>query len=354
VWTAHTLWGALTVLLILVIAVLFQRSRNWKPFAFSSLVLAFVAAALFFPVLFRQWGNQPASLWIPTLIQIIMFGMGTTLHWRDFSRILLRPKAVILGMVLQFSVMPLLGWSLAYSFRFPAEIAAGVILIGSCPGGVASNVIAYLSRGDVALSVTMTACSTLAAPLLTPLLMSLLAGATIAVNAGQMTQEILKIVIVPVVLGLICNQLLHALHLTGEWLDRLLSLVAMLAICVVIGIIVAISRDDLLTIGPLIFLCAVLHNGLGYLFGYWGARCLRLTESECRTISIEVGMQNGGMGTALATKVLASSQAALAPAIFGPWMSIAGSILASYWRRRPITSDAATHDAACQPPLPEC
>lgn len=337
--SANTGWGVGTVVVCLIVAVLFQRSRNWKPFAFSALVLAFVSAAMFFPIYFSDWGGQPASLWIPILIQVIMFGMGTTLHARDFSRVLLRPKAVLLGMTLQFSVMPLLGWILATAFRFPPEIAAGVVLIGSCPGGVASNVITYLSRGDVALSVTLTACSTLAAPLMTPLMMSLLAGASIEVNALQMTLEILKIVIVPTALGLIANQLLHKFQLAGQWMDRLLSLVAMLAICVVIGIIVAISRNDLLTVGPMIFLCAVMHNGLGYLLGYWGARSLGLTESECRTVSIEVGMQNGGMGTALATKVLGSSQAALAPAIFGPWMSIAGSVLASYWRRRPLKSD---------------
>lgn len=327
--------GFLWIGLVVLLAFAFQRSQHWKPFAFSAWVLAFVATALFYPYVFQQWRGAPASRYIPLLIQVIMFGMGTTLSWQDFSRVLLRPKAVMLGMAMQFTIMPLLGWTLAAAFQFPAEIAAGVILIGSCPGGVASNVIAYLSRGDVALSVTMTACSTLMAPLMTPLLMSLLAGATIEIRFFDMMWQILQIVIFPTVLGLIANYLLQRFRLSGPWLERSLSAIAMLAICVVIGIIVAQSRNELLTVGPLILVCAMLHNAFGYLLGYWGARSCGLSESECRTLSIEVGMQNGGMGTALAINVLKSPQAAFAPAIFGPWMSIAGSVLASYWRRRP-------------------
>ncbi len=332
--------GFVWIGMVAVLALAFQRSQHWKPFSFSAWVLAFVIAALFYPHWFQQWRGAPASRYIPLLIQIIMFGMGTTLSWQDFSRVLLRPKAVVLGMAMQFTIMPLLGLTLATAFQFPTEIATGVILIGSCPGGVASNVIAYLSRGDVALSVTMTACSTLMAPLMTPIMMSLLAGATIEIHFFDMMWQILQIVIFPTVLGLLANYLLRRFQLSGPWLERSLSVVAMLAICVVISIIVAQSRNELLTVGPLILVCAMLHNGLGFLIGYWGATSCGLTESECRTISIEVGMQNGGMGTALAINVLKSPQAAFAPAIFGSWMSIAGSVLASCWRRRPcVASD---------------
>ncbi len=329
-----TIGGLLAIAVCAVAAWRLQVSQNWQPFAFSCWVIGFVCAALFFPSIFGKWGSVPASKFVPLLIQVIMFGMGTTLAWQDFSRVLVRPKAVCLGMLLQFTVMPLGGWLLTKIFSLPPEMAAGVILIGSCPGGVASNVITFLARGDVALSVTMTACSTLMAPLMTSLLMSWLAGATIEVNFSEMMWQIINIVIAPVVGGLFANLLLQRLNLRGAWVDRVLSSVAMLAICVVIAIIVAQSRTSLLTVGPLILLIAIVHNGMGYFLGYFGARAVGLSETECRTISIEVGMQNGGMGSALATKVLHSPQAAIAPAIFGAWMSVSGSLLASFWRQR--------------------
>ena len=161
--------GQFFTIAISLIAIRVQLSPRWSTFAFSIWVLAFVAEAFSFPVIFQDWPLSPAKEYIPRLIQIIMFGMGTTLCWNDFARVLLVPKSVAIGMVLQFTVMPLTGWFLAKSFGFPPEIAAGVILIGACPGGVASNVITYLARGDVALSVSMTACSTLMSPIMTPL-----------------------------------------------------------------------------------------------------------------------------------------------------------------------------------------
>jgi bile acid:Na+ symporter, BASS family len=331
-WTA--VLGSLAIACCALVAWRLNQSLHWKPFAFSCWVVGFVCAALFFPAAFDQWRGVPASKYVPVLIQVIMFGMGTTLSWQDFSRVLIRPKAVVCGMLLQFTMMPLCGWMLTKIFAFPPEVAAGVILIGTCPGGVASNLITFLARGDLALSVTMTACSTMAAPLMTSLLMSLLAGATIEFSFQQMMLEILSIVIAPVVGGLIVNAILQKLKLRGEWMDSLLSTVAMLAICVVIAIIVARSRGSLLTVGPMLFVVAVIHNAFGYTVGYFGARGVGLSESESRTIAIEVGMQNGGMGSALATTVLHSPQAAIAPTIFGAWMSISGSFLASYWRQR--------------------
>lgn len=328
--------GCVSVFAAILAAVGLQTSQQWQPFAFSFWVLACVLGAFFFPVLFRDWGSLPATKAISPLIQIIMFGMGATLSVADFARVLVRPKAVFIGMVLQFSVMPLTGWLLTVVFQFPSEIAAGVILIGACPGGVASNVITYLARGDVALSVTMTACSTMLAPVMTPLMMKLLAGAVIEVEAMKMFWEIIYIVVVPTLGGLLANYGLQAMKLRGAWVDTCLSAVAMIAICIVIGIIVAQSRDRLLVVGPLVAVAAILHNAIGYLLGYFGSRWLGMNESECRTISIEVGMQNGGMATALATNVLNSAPAALAGAIFGPWMSISGSVLASWWRQRPV------------------
>lgn len=330
----------LCVAATILTALRLQLSRSWQPFAFSFWVLAFVFVAMTIPAIFSQWGSMPASKAVSPLIQIIMFGMGTTLSVRDFARVLVRPRAVFIGMVLQFSLMPLTGWVLTQLLALPSEVAAGVILIGACPGGVASNVITYLARGDVALSVTMTACSTLLAPLMTPLMMGLLAGEFIEVPMLKMLVSIINIVVLPTAAGLLANYVLQRLRLRGAWVDTFLTVVAMFAICVVIGIIVAQSREALLTIGPLVALSAVIHNAVGYYLGYAGAKWLGLSETECRTISIEVGMQNGGMATALATDVLHSPPAALAGAIFGPWMSISGSVLASWWRQRPPQSPA--------------
>ena len=298
---------------------------------------------MFFPAPFRTWGTFELKLLIVPLIQIIMFGMGTMLSLADFARVLQMPRAVLIGIVLQFSIMPLVGAGLAAAFGFPAEVAAGVVLIGSCPGGVASNVMTYIARGNVALSVTMTACSTLVSPLMTPLMMKLLAGRYIQIDVVTMMFNILQIIIVPIAAGLIANRILRALKLRGDWLDRLLSLTAMAAICVIIAIITALSRDQLLSVGLALIGAAVLHNSLGYLLGYGGAALAGLTESDRRTVAIEVGLQNGGMASALAVNVLHSTDAALAPAIFGPWMNISGSALASWWRRR---SGEAPREAA--------
>lgn len=309
-------------------------SRRFRGFSFSLWVGAFVAAAMFFPVPFRSCGSFELKRLIVPLIQIIMFGMGTMLSMADFVRVLQTPRAVLAGMVLQFSIMPLVGAGLAAAFGFPAEVAAGVVLIGSCPGGVASNVMTYIARGNVALSVTMTACSTLASPLLTPVMMKLLAGHYVHIDVVAMMLNILLIIVVPIAAGLVANRILRALKLRGAWLDRLLSLVAMVAICVIISIITALSRDQLLQVGLALIAAAVLHNGLGYVLGYGGAWLLGLEESDRRTVAIEVGLQNGGMASALAVNVLQSTNAALAPAIFGPWMNISGSALASWWRGR--------------------
>jgi bile acid:Na+ symporter, BASS family len=340
--TTAAVGGWLTCSLLLAAARL-QLNRVGQPFAFSCWVLACVVLALWFPATFLVWHlphpTAPSgwqSIEVPTLIspliQLIMFGMGTTLSLTDFARILKLPTAVLMGMALQFLVMPLLGFGLAWAAQLPPEVAAGVVLIGSCPGGVASNVITYLAKGDVALSVTMTACSTLLSPLMTPLMMRLLAGSFIDVDAWSMLWAILTIVIVPIAAGLVANALLQRFHCRGPWVDRLLSAVAMLSICIVVGIIVAQSQQKLLTIGPLLVVVAIVHNGLGLGLGYLGAKCCRFDEAVARTISIEVGMQNGGMAAALATTTLGSPAAALAAAIFGPWMNISGSLLASWWR----------------------
>lgn len=294
---------------------------------------AFLAAGMFFPQLFRTWGEFQLKTLILPLIQLIMFGMGTMLSVSDFLRVLKMPKAVVVGMTLQFSVMPALGALLAAAFGFPPEVAAGIVLVGSCPGGVASNVMTYLARGNVALSVTLTACSTLMSPLATPLAMKLLAGQYVEIEMFEMMLSILNMIVVPVAAGLIGNRILQSMKLRADWMDRFLSRLAMSAICFIVAIITSLSRDQLLTVGFAIVAAAVIHNLSGYLLGYTGARLLGLNESDSRTVAIEVGLQNGGMASGLAVNVLKSTDAALAPAIFGPWMNISGSILASVWRR---------------------
>ena len=338
-WPPHTAGGGAIVLGMIALALAAASSLRFRGMAFSLWVAAFVAAAMTFPNAFRSWGPYELKSLIVPLIQVIMFGMGTMLSLSDFAHVLKMPWAVLVGIVLQFSIMPLLGAGLGAAFGFPKEVAAGVVLVGSCPGGVASNVMTYLARGNVALSVTMTACSTIISPFATPLAMKLLAGQYVTVDFQAMMLSILQMIIAPIVAGVIANRILQWMQVRGPWLDQLLSLLAMGSICFVIAIITAVSRDQLLNVGLALVAAAVLHNGMGYVLGYWGARLCGLSESDRRTVAIEVGLQNGGMASGLAVNVLHSTDAALAPAIFGPWMNISGSILASWWRGRPVDQE---------------
>lgn len=322
----------------LAFAVTFQT--RLRKFAFTAWVLTCVLTAFCFPTAFSRWGDFELKALIVPLIQLIMFGMGSTLTIVDFTRVLKMPWAVFIGIFLQFLIMPLWGFFLAKAFGFEPSIAAGMILIGSCPGGVASNVMTYLSKGNVALSVTMTACSTLIAPLITPLLMYLLAGTLVEIIFIDWLVNIMQIIIVPISIGLILNSILHILNRRGQWIDRCLSLIAMAGICFIIGIIIADSRDKLLTVGLSLLAASILHNSAGYVFGYFGARMAGLDESSCRTVSIEVGLQNGGMATALAINTLKDPLAAVAAAVFGPWMNISGSVLASWWAAHPPAIDS--------------
>jgi len=308
----------------------------FKSFSFSIWIFAAVSLAMFYPEWITDVGGFNTSVLIVPLIQIIMFGMGTQLSVKDFVEVLKRPKGVLVGLFFQFMIMPLVGVSLALSFGFPAEVAAGVVLIGSCPGGVASNVMAYIARADLALSVSLTSVATLISPLMTPMLMQLLADQFVQIDTVGMMISILNMIIIPVVLGLTFN---HFLHGKTQWLDRIMPVVSMVGIAVIITVITAAGRDSLLSIGVLLVLAAVLHNGLGYFFGYWGGRLVGMDEQECRTIALEVGMQNGGMASGLAAEMGKIATVGLAPAVFGPWMNISGSTLANWWRRRPLDSE---------------
>ena len=310
------------------------RWPDFHGFGFTLAVALDVALSMIWPGLFSRWGAFETKALIVPLIQLIMFGMGTTLSVADFARVLRMPWPVFVGMALQFTVMPFVGWALAGLFGFEPLIAAGVVLVGACPGGVASNVITYLAGGNVPLSVTMTACSTLVSPIMTPLMMKLLAGQYVPVDFLGMLRDILWMILLPIAAGLVVNRLLHG----RQALSRLLPVVSMGGICLIIAIITSLSRDKLLAVAPLLLLAVALHNATGYLLGYGGARLLRLDEADSRTVAIEVGLQNAGMASGLAISALRSTDAGLAAAIFGPWMNASGSVLASFWRGRPPKS----------------
>lgn len=323
--------GPFVILMFVSLAVGVRGTGTiFKSFAFSIWIFASVSFAMFYPEFVTDIGGFNTAVLIVPLIQVIMFGMGTQLSVSDFAGVLKKPKGVFVGMACQFTIMPVVGISLALTFGFEAEIAAGVVLIGSCPGGVASNVMAYIARADLALSISLTAVATMVSPIVTPLLMDLLAGQFVPIDTVAMMMSILKMIIVPIVLGLLFN---HFLHGKVKWLDDIMPLVSMVGIAIIITIITAAGRDSLVSIGLLLILAAVIHNALGYLFGYWGGRITGMDEESCRTIALEVGMQNGGMASGLAAEMGKIATVGLAPAVFGPWMNISGSTLANWWQR---------------------
>lgn len=326
---AFNLLGIAVICTVALLALAAANSR-FSALAFTIWVFAFAAAALFFPGAATRWGTFEYKTLIVPLIQIIMLGMGITLSWEDFARIIRMPRGVLLGIALQFFVMPLGGYACAWLFGLQGEIAVGLILIGSCAGGVASNVICYIAGANVAMSVTMTACSTLMSPLLTPLAMKLLAGQFVPIETWPMVLSIFTMIVIPVLVGIAINRFAHGL---ARRMERVLPIVSMLGVCIIIAVTIGLSRDELLVVGLALFGAAACHNALGFALGYYGARFVGLNESEARTVSIEVGMQNGGMATGLALNVLHSELAALASAVFGPWSAVAGSALASWWKR---------------------
>jgi BASS family bile acid:Na+ symporter len=274
----------------------------------------------------------PASFsWIDTwtinpLLGVIMFGMGLTLSPKDFRIVLSRPKDILLGCLAQFTVMPLLALALTWAFSLPKELALGVILVGCCPGGTASNVITYLAKGDLALSVGMTATSTLLAPILTPFLVWLLAGTMVEVDTVGMLLSIVYVVIAPIVVGLLCQ---HFLPRLTKGVVPYLPACSSVTIAVVVGIIVSHNADRLLVGGLLVVVVVMLHNVCGLAIGYLLGRLLALPDAKRRAISIEVGMQNSGLASSLATLHFAAYPLATIPgAIFSVWHNISGALVA--------------------------
>ena len=324
--------GPFLITFFVALAISFRGFNSLKGFSYTVIIFAAVTTAMYYPGPFVEINGFKLATLITPLLQLIMFGMGTSMSVKDFAGVVKMPKGVFIGVTSHFIIMPLLGFTLANLSGFPPEIAAGIILIGCSPNGMASNVISYLAKANLALSITITAVSTMLAPFVTPLLMKILAGAFVEIHVLDMMWDITKIVIIPITAGLIFNK-----YLSGkvDWLDKAMPMVSMTSIALIIVVITAAGRESLLSIGPALVLVVLIHNLCGYTLGYWCGRLFKMSERDCRTMAIEVGMQNGGLASGLAKGMGKIATVGLAPAIFGPLMNVTGSILASYWHRRP-------------------
>lgn len=372
--------------------------EKWKGYRYTAWIIVAVVAGMLYPGAFKNWGSVDLrdKTLILVIIQLVMFGMGTHMSLKDFSGIGSTGKGVAVGLLCHFSIMPLMGLLLTKVFDFEPEIAAGIILIGSCSSGLASNVMVYLARANLVLSVIVTAMATLAAPFLTPLLMKTLAGTLIEVKFVDMMIEIVKIVLVPIgaallhdylkrapgrhkrMIHVICavsalwiavlvvflrpafadNSSLRLLDLSGflagaivagvvyhffytrfPKLDALMPLISMFGIIYFTTVTTAAGRDHLLKVGVLLFMASAIHNAAGYFFGYWLSRFLGIDRNSSRTIAFEVGLQNGGMASGIAGSMGKLGTVGLAAAVFSPWMNISGSLLANFWRKRPVEQE---------------
>ena len=289
----------------------------------AAFVILIAALALFVP----NSVSWIKTSYVNTLLGIVMFGMGLTLKLEDFKVVFSRPKDVIIGCIAQFTIMPLLAFGLTKIFNLPVELAVGVILVGTCPGGTSSNVITYLSKGDVALSVGMTGISTILAPFMTPALTYALAGQSVDVNMMSMFLSIIKVVILPIVLGFVINKLF------GKATQRLVRVLPLISVCAIVAIVAAVvsaNSSKIMTCGLLIVAVVIVHNICGFAIG----KILKLDISKCKAISIEVGMQNSGLATSLATVHFAQYPLATIPgAVFSVWHNISGAIIANIYSR---------------------
>ncbi len=388
--------GLFAILFFLGLAGACAGHNTFKSFTYTMVILSLVCLAMFFPI--RQVGDMTLTVLIVPLLQIIMFTVGSQMSLKDFEGVIRMPKAVLVGLVCQFSIMPLVGFSLAHIFALEPEIAAGLILIGCSSSGLASNVMAFLAKANLPLSVTLTVCATLMAPIMTPFLMGVLAGQFVPVDFWAMMSGVIRMVIFPIMAGVLFNALAYGrvkrrtfvLELvafaavillvqtilgtvggqTGTFrldtiltialwvfvlppvagivfnrvfrghkdvLDRVMALASMTGIGVILTIITSAGRDDLLTIGLVLLFACILHNMGGYLLGYWSCRLFRMDERTCRTIALEVGQQNGGLASGIAVEMGKAATVGLAPAVFGALMNVTGSALATFWRYRPVS-----------------
>ena len=302
-------------------------------FPISAISLAMVA--YFYPAVFIG-----AKVAIIPLLALVMFTMGMTLTWKHFQEVLARPVIIAIAVSIQFLLMPLFAYGISLGLNLPAEQMVGMVLVGSSAGGTASNVICYLARGNVALSILMTLCSTLCAVLLMPLLTYLYLHQTVPVPLLPMLKSIVLMVLIPVLLGVTINSYFR------HQLDKVQSvfpIIYSLSIIIIIAIIVAINHNNLTELSLPVFTGVVLHNVLGLTAGYWIPRSLKFDAITCRTVCIEVGMQNSGLSVALAVKYF-STLAALPGALFSIWHNISGTALAAYWVKNPDPGETGNHD----------
>ncbi|MNJ93859.1 Sodium Bile acid symporter family protein [compost metagenome] len=396
-----TLWQPAAVVMAVTVAIGIGALEALKNYQYTAWIITAVVAGMIYPAAFLKWGEfDLRNKWlILVVVQMVMFGMGIHMSLRDFTGLGSTGKGVVIGLLCHFTIMPLMGYMLTRVFHFETEIAAGIILIGSCSSGLASNVMVYIARANLVLSVAVTAMATLIAPFLTPLLMKLLAGTLIEIKFFNMMMEIIKIVIVPIgaalvhdylkratpkswkrikLIAAVCLLWLLALPL-GMWswlervfstegmesveilsffagaflvgliyhlftlkfsnLDQLMPYISMFGIVYFTTVTTAAGRDNLLKVGFILFLASVIHNGAGYLFGYLLSRIFGLDKRSSRTVAFEVGLQNGGMASGLAGSMGKLGTVGLAAAVFSPWMNISGSILANYWRKQALKEE---------------
>ena len=414
-----SLWICAAAAIVLLAGIFMNQPALYKPFAlitaislaiglgsvpslkgyqYTAWIISAVVAGMIFPEAFKNWGgvNLRDKTLILVIIQLVMFGMGTHMSLKDFSGLASTGKGVMVGLFCHFSIMPLMGLLLTKVFSFEPEIAAGIILIGSCSSGLASNVMVYLAKANLVLSVIVTAMATMVAPFLTPLLMKTLAGTLIEVKFVDMMIEIVKIVLVPIGAALLHDYMKRAnpaqlknvyllfagaiawLHIVIFWqrnitdkalqqsivlsgffagaivagalynylhrrfpkLDVIMPLISMFGIIYFTTVTTAAGRENLMKVGVLLFIASVIHNAAGYFFGYWLSRFFGMDINSSRTIAFEVGLQNGGMASGIAGSMGKLGTFGLAAAVFSPWMNISGSILANYWRKRPAKDEA--------------
>lgn len=398
------IWQPIAVIGAIAFAISLRFSKKFRGYQFTAWIIAAVVVAMIFPERVLHVGELDLrNKWLLLIIvQLVMFGMGTQMRLKDFAGIAKTPRGVLIGIVCHFSVMPLVGYALTKLFHFEPEIAAGIILIGSCSSGLASNVMAYIARSNLVLSVTVTAITTLIAPLMTPLWMKLLAGTLIEVKFFNLMMEIIKIVLVPIGAALLHDYLKQAsargrklifgigllgvfwlaFLASGGWLkikssvpengliwvgivgfllaaviagiafhwltqrfskiEKVMPMFSMFGIVYFTLVTTAAGRDHLLNVGLWLFLAAAVHNAAGYVFGFWLSRFAKLDENSARSVAFEVGLQNGSMASGVANAMGMLGTMGLAAAIFSPWMNVSGSVLANYWRKRSAGKEDST------------
>lgn len=323
--------GPFFITFLVTLSIAFRGIAFLKGLSFTVFILGVTTTALYYPEWFKTFNGFELATLITPLIQLIMFGTGSSMGVKDFVELSKSPKSVIVGVLAQFIIMPLLGFLLAKATDFPAEISAGIILLGCSPTSVTASLFSLLAKANVALAITVTSLTTLLAPLLIPVLMKLFAGGFIEIDVLGMMWGMVKIVVLPIVAGLAFNKLLSG---RAKWLDASMPYVSMFGVALIVAIIMAAGRDSILNIGLNLLLVVLAHNVLGYFFGYWAARLCRLDERDSRTIAIATGMQNAGLVSGIAKVMGKIATVGLASAICGPIMGLTASVLSSYWSGR--------------------